>query len=68
MVATLHGTTARLAKVQGSLFDRREERQAAAQRAVMIEALHECDERLRRLHELEHVRAGAIELAAGIAV
>ena len=68
IAAALHQSTARLASIQAGLFDRREERQAAAQRAVLLEALHRCDERLRRLIELEHARTGPTDLIAAIAL
>jgi hypothetical protein len=46
--------------IQGGLFDRRPEREAAAQRELLDQALTRCRARIAELHRLRHVTIAAV--------
>jgi hypothetical protein len=54
--------------LQGALFDRRNERLAASQAALLDEALSRSAFRLRELAAGQHVRADACDLAFAVVV
>ena len=52
--------------LQGALFDRRNDRTAASQAALLEEALSSCRARLQELRACDHVRAGRCDLAFAV--
>ena len=54
------------ALLQGALFDRRSDRAAASQTALLEEALGDCRARLEELRACDHVRAGRCDLAFAV--
>jgi superfamily II DNA or RNA helicase len=64
----LQATRARLGPRTPGLFDRREERDAAAQLEVLAEAVDRCEEHRRRSVLLQHLRPGSAELVFAVAL
>jgi hypothetical protein len=70
LMAAMRDRYARLSAglLQGALFDRRNERLAAAQAALLDEALSRSAHRLDELAANHDVRAGACDLAFAVVV
>ena len=66
ILASLRGSRARLAPRQGGLFDRRAERLATAQAAVLDAALRQCEGRLIRLAAEERPVVSGCHLAFAV--
>jgi superfamily II DNA or RNA helicase len=65
---SLEESRARLASLQGGLFDRRADRMLAARRSVLDEALERCASRLAQIHALRTPVEGPSALVFAVAI